>query len=94
MTDLQSIPRDLPIPIDDGKASHLIGTSLPFVSLWSTKGNLVNLAKLEGWQVIYCYPLTGRPGSDLPAKWDLIPGARDVHLKLVHSGTIIQRSKI
>jgi peroxiredoxin len=26
--------------------------------------------------VLYIYPLTGRPGTDLPEGWDSIPGAR------------------
>jgi peroxiredoxin len=26
--------------------------------------------------VVYLYPRTGRPGTDSPAGWDLIPGAR------------------
>ena len=26
--------------------------------------------------MIYCYPLTGRPGEALPESWDEIPGAR------------------
>jgi peroxiredoxin len=26
--------------------------------------------------VIYTYPLTGRPGQELPSGWDAIPGAR------------------
>jgi peroxiredoxin len=30
----------------------------------------------RGRTVIYLYPLTGRPGVDLPDGWDSIPGAR------------------
>jgi hypothetical protein len=29
-----------------------------------------------GRTVLYIYPLTGRPGTDLPQGWDATPGAR------------------
>lgn len=29
-----------------------------------------------GRTILYLYPLTGRPGTDLPEGWDAIPGAR------------------
>ena len=73
---LTQIPSDLPVPIDDGAAAHLTGALLPNVTLISTDGNLLNLAKLNGWCVIYIYPMTGRPDTDLPDNWDAIPGAR------------------
>lgn len=66
----------LPVPIDDGGADHLTGRMLPDVVLTATDGGHVPLASLSGRTVIYIYPLTGRPGSDLPAGWDRIPGAR------------------
>jgi peroxiredoxin len=49
---------------------------LPPVPLISTAGDAVDLAALPGRTVVYCYPMTGRPGSDLPPGWDEIPGAR------------------
>lgn len=76
ITDLNTLPSNLPIPEDDGQAKHLIGTRIPSITLKSTTGKLVDLSKLEGWQVIYCYPLTGRPDVNLPENWDMIPGAR------------------
>jgi peroxiredoxin len=66
----------IPAPQDDGGANHLPGLSLPSVSLVSTKGELVDLARLQGKSVIYAYPMTGRPEKPLPDGWDLIPGAR------------------
>jgi peroxiredoxin len=36
----------------------------------------VELAALSGRTVVYCYPMTGRPGEALPDGWDGIPGAR------------------
>lgn len=66
----------LPIPEDDGAADHLTGARLPEVSLAATDGAVVDLARLRGRLVIYSYPKTGQPGTDLPDGWDGIPGAR------------------
>ena len=79
MTDqgsFQNLPENLPVPEDDGAAEHLRGARLPSVPLPSTTGNVVDLSSLEGRTVVYCYPMTGRPGRDLPQGWDEIPGAR------------------
>jgi peroxiredoxin len=46
------------------------------VPLTSTTGEIVDLSALAGTTVVYCYPLTGRPGLALPEGWDDIPGAR------------------
>jgi len=47
------------------------------VTLPTTDGSMVGLAALgAGRTVLYVYPLTGRPGVDLPEGWDAIPGAR------------------
>jgi peroxiredoxin len=73
---LAQLPTDLPAPIDDGAADHLTGALLPDLALASTDGRLVNLAQLTGFSVIYIYPMTGRPDTDLPDNWDAIPGAR------------------
>jgi peroxiredoxin len=70
------LPKDLPIPVDDGACNHLVGVSLPSVPLLSTAGRNVDLAQLSGRAVIYCYPRTGQPDQDLPLGWNEIPGAR------------------
>lgn len=70
------LPADLPVPQDDGAAAHLPGAELPHLSLPSTGGSSVDLHDLHGRWVIYVYPMTGRPGHNLPAGWDAIPGAR------------------
>jgi peroxiredoxin len=75
-TDFFPLPKDLPVPIDDGAAAHLVGLELPDVSLVSTNGMKINLRELTGRWVIYVYPMTGRPGVPLPDGWDGIPGAR------------------
>lgn len=70
------LPDNLPVPQDDGAARHLTGMRLPDVVLAATNGTAVNLSKLDGRTVVYVYPRTGKPGQDLPAGWDGIPGAR------------------
>ena len=73
---LYELPEDLPVPTDDGSADHLPGIQIPSVPLSSTAEETVDLSALSGRTVVYCYPMTGRPGSDLPSGWDEIPGAR------------------
>ena len=77
MTTFESLPDDLPIPEDDGAAQHLPGMAMPELTLTGTDGESVDLSALgEGRTVLYLYPLSGKPGSDLPDGWDAIPGAR------------------
>jgi peroxiredoxin len=73
---LTTLPADLPVPADDGAAAHLEGLRLPALGLPATDGRTVQLSTLPGLQVIYIYPMTGRPGVPLPEGWDAIPGAR------------------
>lgn len=73
---LTKLPKDLPVPVDDGAASHLEGLLLPDLVLQSTDGSSVNFTDLSGRWVIYVYPMTGRPDVPLPDGWDGIPGAR------------------
>ncbi len=72
---LRSIPKDLPIPLNDGACEHLENMLLPDVSLWSTDDQEINLSRFSGWNVIFCYPMTGRPGFAIPEGWVQIPGA-------------------
>jgi peroxiredoxin len=75
--DLLRLPEGLPVPVDDGAASHLPGRAMPSLSLPATDGRQVALDALGGGRtVVYIYPMTGRPGADLPEGWDDIPGAR------------------
>lgn len=77
MHDYLSLPADLPVPEDDGAAAHLPGTAVPPLELRTTGDTTVRLDALgTGRTVLYVYPLTGRPGTDLPEGWDAIPGAR------------------
>ncbi|SHF65756.1 redoxin family protein [Streptoalloteichus hindustanus] len=99
MTDYTTLPADLPVPEDDGEAAHLPGATLPPLELHDTSGAPVRLDALgAGRTVIYVYPLTGRPGTDLPDGWDAIPGARgctaqacgfrDHHQELLAAGAV------
>jgi peroxiredoxin len=83
-----TLPPNLPIPIDDGAAHHLLGLSLLPSSLTTTatavvlkstskQEEYIDLAKFDhGYVVLYCYPMTAQPGLALPDTWDTIPGAR------------------
>jgi peroxiredoxin len=73
---IYELPKDLPIPLDDGACNHLPGLQLPSVPLISTADRVVDLAKIPGRTVVYCYPRTGRPNEDPPQGWNEIPGAR------------------
>jgi peroxiredoxin len=76
MEKLTKLPKDLPIPVEDSACNHLLGKSLPSIALCSTQGAFVDLSAIAGHVVIYCYPMTGKPGTPLPDGWDAIPGAR------------------
>jgi peroxiredoxin len=73
---LTDLPKDLPVPSDDGACDHLLNTKLPSIKLSTTNDSLVDFASISGRVVIYLYPMTGRPGTALPDGWDEIPGAR------------------
>jgi peroxiredoxin len=76
--DWLALPQDLPVPIDDGAADHLLGALLPPLALSATDGREVRLDALTAKRtVLYCFPRTGSPGqSPLTPDWDRIPGAR------------------
>jgi peroxiredoxin len=56
-------------------ADSFIGRSLPDVALHATNGEMINLAAVQGWCVVFVYPYTGRPGFADPPHWDQIEGA-------------------
>ena len=79
MTDPTALPADLPVPEDDGAADHLPGLALPAIALPATSGGTVSLDTLghdRPHTVLSVYPMTGKPGVELPEGWDSIPGAR------------------
>ncbi|MFF7726387.1 MerR family transcriptional regulator [Streptomyces sp. NPDC008001] len=96
-TDHGALPAGLPVPEDDGAARHLPGLRVPRLSLPGTAGETVRLDEPgPGRTVLYVYPLSGRPDTDLPDGWEAIPGARgctaeacgfrDHHQELVAAG--------
>lgn len=66
MTDFVQLPDDLTPPIDDGAADHLLDLALPSVPLEATDGRTIDLSAIGGRLVLYVYPMTGKPGVDLP----------------------------
>jgi peroxiredoxin (alkyl hydroperoxide reductase subunit C) len=67
----------IPAPKDDGAATHLIGMTIPPISLRATNDTAVTLSELTGRTVVFGYPRTGEPGKiGLVDDWDMIPGAR------------------
>ncbi|MDE0603266.1 MAG: peroxiredoxin [bacterium] len=77
MTTYEQLPGSLPQPVADGAADHLLGLRIPSISLPATSGQPIDLSTVRSnWTVLYVYPMTGRPGFDLPEDWDNIPGAR------------------
>jgi peroxiredoxin len=67
----------IPAPEDDGAAAHLVGMTIPPVSLRATNDTAVVLSELKGRTVVFAYPRTGEPGKiSLVDDWDMIPGAR------------------
>lgn len=73
---LNNLPRDLPVPFDDGACDHLLYRKLPSINLSTTDDSIVDFSSIKGRVVIYLYPMTGRPDTTLPDSWDEIPGAR------------------
>jgi peroxiredoxin/DNA-binding transcriptional MerR regulator len=64
-------------PAGGGDPGVLAGHRLPALGFYATDGRPVDLGALgSGRSVIFVYPLTGRPGVDLPNGLLEIPGAR------------------
>jgi len=76
MNDFAQLPDDLTPPADDGAAAHLLDRALPSVPLEATDGQAIDLSVIGGRLVLYVYPMTGKPGVDLPQGWNEMPGAR------------------
>lgn len=91
--DYTTLPADLPRPVDDSAASHLPGLKAPRITLLNAAGKEIELNALGPRRtVIYIYPLTGRPGIDLPEGWNSIPGARGCTPNRAASGTTSKTS--
>jgi peroxiredoxin len=66
------LPADLPVPVDDGAADHLVGLDLPDLTLASSQGEV----NVRDFAVLYVYPRSGKPGVPMLPGWDETPGAR------------------
>src|ERR1700710_2454999 len=67
----------IPAPTDDGAAAHLVGMTIPPLSLMATDDSSVTLSAVAGRAVVVACPRAGEPGKiSLVDDWDMIPGAR------------------
>ena len=48
------MPDNLPAPVDDGAADHLLGMKIPDLLLPTTSGGQINLFKLPAVTVLFC----------------------------------------
>ena len=76
MKDLNKLPKNLPVPVDDGACAHLLELNVPPVLLTGISGKSTDLSSIEGTGVIFFYPMNGRPDSSPMIGWNDIPGAR------------------
>jgi peroxiredoxin len=75
--DLYSLPKNIPEPVDDGAAEHLPGMQVPYIPLFSTRDEWVDVSRQSAqFVILFCYPRTGLPDRELPKGWNQIPGAR------------------
>jgi peroxiredoxin len=75
--DFTKLPDNLPYPTDDGSCDHLLGMSIPSTILSSTKGNSLDVCKIDtDFVILYLFPMIGIPGRNQPLEWDNIPGVR------------------
>lgn len=58
---------------------------MPVVPLPSTDNRTIDLSTEKGIVIAYFYPMTGKPGANMPAGWDQIPGARGIAFLTTHS---------
>lgn len=77
MTDYTALPRRSPGPTGRRSSRPPARPQSAHRQAASSDGHLVDLGALgPGRTIVYLYPLTGRPGVELPAGWDATPGAR------------------
>lgn len=74
--DLTKLPDNLPQPDDDGKSDHLIGITIPSITLTSTKGARDICKSNTKYLILYFFPMMSAPEKRLPSGWNDIPGAR------------------
>ncbi len=71
------LPKNLPRPDDNGECDHLSETEMPAIILPSTKGNMVDIGRIEAnFVVLYFFPMMAVSEGSISEEWDKIPGAR------------------
>ncbi len=74
--DLEQLPDNLPQPRNDEKFDHLVGITIPSITLTSTEG-VTDVSKIDArYIVLYFFPMMSVPEKALPLGWNGIPGAR------------------
>jgi peroxiredoxin len=80
MTELATVPPDLPRPVDDGRAAGLVGRLVPAIPLLGSRGIPVRLDnRRDRLNVVFVYPHMADPREGPPGgldEWTQIPGAR------------------
>lgn len=73
-----TLPEGLPQPIDEGASDHLLGMTIPYMTLASTKNSSLDLSEIGShYKVLYFFPMIAIPGESVPSsEWNNIPGAR------------------
>jgi len=75
--DLTKLPKDLPIPEDDGTTQHLLGMTIPEITLQSSTGHSLDVSKINHkFTILYFFPMMTNSEKKLPLGWNDIPGAR------------------
>ena len=72
------LPEGLPQPTDDGASDHLLGMTVPKMTLPSTKDHALDLLEINSrYKVLYFFPMIAMPGENVPSsEWNDIAGAR------------------
>lgn len=93
MFEFQTLPEGLPIPADDGAATHLPGAVVPELVPTASDGQAIDLRKLGfGRTIIYVYPLTRRPGVDVPEGWGCDSRSARMHDRSVRASRPLRRT--
>lgn len=53
MKNLEVLPDNLPVPVDDGACQHLEGMQVPSIALTGSSGNTVIIGAAQGMVVVY-----------------------------------------
>jgi peroxiredoxin len=72
------LPEGLPQPIDDGTSDHLLGMTIPNITLPCTKDPVLDISKIcSHYKILYFFSMIAIPSENVPSsKWNDIPGAR------------------